>query len=116
LVKQVNLSINKSKKSPSNAPVMSYGRAAKMIAVHIKTSEIINNPKSSLAKYAHPPIDSKLMKTIKASCKEECKAYQYTAWTQFDEKSYFQTIKLLRQIQEKEKLSYFWMIEKYWKP
>lgn len=95
-------------------PVMTYGRAAKMIALYIKTSRIINDPESKIAQYAHPPVDRKLLTELRKNFKEQFNDADIKAWTQFNKEKYFETIGKLRQIQKQESLAYFWMIEKYW--
>ncbi len=95
-------------------PKMTYGRAAKMIAIYIKTSQIIREPESRLARFAHPPVDMKLLSRLRREFKSEFGNTSYAPWTQFDENSYMGTIQILRIIQAKKSLKYFWMIEKYW--
>lgn len=95
---------------------MTYGRAAKMIAIYIKTSYVIRNPQSELARYAHPPVDKKLLLVLRKEFKSEFNNTTYKPWSHFDVVTYFETINILRSIQKKESMKYFWMLEKYWKP
>jgi hypothetical protein len=41
-----------------------YGRAAKLIAVYIKSMVVVNDGKSKLAEVAHPPIDRMILQNI----------------------------------------------------
>lgn len=119
IIDQANILIDsqasKIRDSNNETLKMTYGRAAKMIAIYIKTSHIIREPQSELSKFAHPPVDKKLLEELRKVFKSEFKNSAYKPWTLFDEKSYLDTIKILRNIQEKESLKYFWMVEKYWK-
>lgn len=86
-----------------------YGQASKIIAIYIKTAVIIRNSGSSeLARIAHPPIDSILLKKLNEKYKNlELNNYR---WTQLTETKYFEIINKLRTLE----FSYFWEIEKYW--
>ena len=97
----------------SSMPEMTYGRAAKLIAIYIKTCETISFPISALGEFAHPPIDRKLLMALRGRFSDEFMGTCYEPWTQFNKKSYFETIAVLRQIQKREEMRYFWMIEKY---
>ena len=93
-----------------------YGRAAKIIAIYIKTYHILGNPTSSLSKVAHPPVDRILLSKLYRNNGELKKLnVADTAWTNLSEKDYFEVINELRIVQEKHKLEYFWMIEAGWK-
>ncbi len=94
---------------------MTYGRAAKIIAIYIKASRTIKDPKGRIAKYAHPPVDRKLLKELRMKFRAHLVEASMKSWTKFNDKAYFETIKKLRQIQQEESMPYFWMIEKYWK-
>ena len=88
----------------------SYGRAAKIIAVYIKTIATIRDGRGSLAKFAHPPIDRILLTNLH-------KEYPLLNtnninWTQLDEHSYFDLVERLRTI----KVDYFWELERFWSP
>ena len=88
----------------------SYGRAAKIIAVYIKTIATIRDGKSNLARVAHPPIDRILLTNLH-------KEYPHLEtnkinWTQLNEQKYFKLIDELRAIN----VEYFWELERYWSP
>lgn len=88
-----------------------YGRAAKIIAIYIKTAIVIRDSGLSiLAKIAHPPIDSILLKNAHKRYRDL--GLDRTTWTQLTEKEYFDLIKKLRTLN----LDYFWKLEQYWTP
>lgn len=89
----------------------SYGQAAKIIAIYLKTSIIIRESGSgTLSRIAHPPIDnillSRLVKVYPNLVESKIR------WTQLEESEYFQLIVKFRQLN----FEYFWEIEKYWSP
>ena len=88
----------------------SYGRAAKIIAIYLKTAVIIRSSYCSLAKFAHPPIDSILLSKLNE--KYPFLKLSDIRWTQLDENEYFKTINKLRKVE----FSYFWEIEQHWSP
>lgn len=99
------------KKSLVNNPKVikkiTYGRAAKIVNIYLKTAIIIKDEgKSTLAKIIHPPIDSILLKAIPN--------FQYSKrkWTQMTEEEYFEVIDEIRKVE----LDGIWKIEKYWSP
>jgi len=93
---------------------MTYGRAAKMIAIYIKTIQILRDPESNLAQFAHPPIDKKLLAALNEKFPNSFLGISNLSWTKFDQKSYYEIIQILRKIQKEQSYPYFWMIEKYW--
>jgi hypothetical protein len=109
--KTVNRIISKAGKKGID---ISYGRAAKLVAIYLKTSLVIPGPTTSLAKFAHPPVDRKLLEALKMEHKTLCSHLSGNAWTLYGKDDYFQTIRVLRKICSMERLPYFWMIEKYW--
>jgi ribosomal protein L33 len=88
-----------------------YGRAAKIVAIYIKTAIVIpNSGNRTLAKIAHPPIDNILLSNLHKENKNLKLAKE--KWTLWKEDEYFVILKKLRTLQ----LSRFWEIEKYWSP
>ncbi len=88
-----------------------YGRAAKIIAVYIKTAIVIRDSgKSALAKIAHPPIDNILLTNLNKTNKNL--GLSGIKWTLLTEKEYFGVITKLRTLN----LKYFWELEKHWTP
>ncbi len=88
-----------------------YGRAAKIIAVYLKTAIIIRDSgESTLSKIIHPPIDNILLTNLSKSNKEL--GLSNIKWTQLNEKEYFELIEKLRTLN----LNYFWELEEHWTP
>ena len=88
----------------------SYGRAAKIVSIYIKTSIVIRDSgKSRLAIIAHPPIDNILLKNLDKKMK---KGFSKLRWTQLDRQAYLGLIEELRVITPGE----FWKLEQYWIP
>jgi hypothetical protein len=95
---------------------VSYGRAAKLLAIYLK-SMVIVGPQITLpiASHIHPPIDDVLLKNInrdKTLPKQLRKQCGGVRWTQLDEQAYFDLIGQLRKHQMD--LPAFWMLERYW--
>lgn len=94
----------------------SYGRAAKVIAVYLKTAVVIPAPESTLARIAHPPIDGILLRRLQKKTPvnwREVLGPGAPRWTQFDEVAYFAVVAELRRIAKEAPL---WSIEKHWDP
>lgn len=91
---------------------VSFGRVSKIIAVYIKTVHILKSPYDSLSRFAHIPIDNILL--VKLSEHYSDKYFKKIKWTKLDVNQYYELIDKLKEIQKKEKLNYFWMLEKYW--
>lgn len=90
-----------------------YGRAAKIIAIYLKTSVVLpSSGTSPLAKIVHPPIDSILLTNVAKKLKGLFSDFGQKRWTQFDKGEYFDVIDSLRTI----KLDGFWKIEEFWSP
>lgn len=89
----------------------SYGQAAKIIAIYLKTSLVIRDSgQSQISKIAHPPIDNILLSNLsKYYPALELKGIR---WTQLSEEKYFSLISKLRSLN----LDSFWKLEKYWQP
>lgn len=86
-----------------------YGRAAKIVAIYLKTSVIIRNSgKGDLARVAHPPIDRILLGNIHKVNKNL--GVGEINWTTIEEKPYFELIEKLRTL----KLDNFWELEEFW--
>ena len=87
----------------------SYGRAAKIIAIYIKTAVILpNKGEGALSSVAHPPID----RILQTELKKAGYLKQILSWTSLDESDYMHLIKKLRDYPE---FKPFWHIEKYWR-
>ncbi|MCM5662117.1 hypothetical protein [Galbibacter mesophilus] len=89
----------------------SYGRAAKIIAIYLKTAVVIKNSgQGNLAKVIHPPIDNILLKNINRAHKEL--KLGNIKWTYLKENEYFNLIYKLKTLD----FEYFWELEEYWNP
>jgi hypothetical protein len=90
---------------------LTYGQAAKIIAIYLKTSVIIRTSgKSELSKFIHPPIDHILLTNINNDHHEL--GLKGIKWTQLTETEYFDVIDKIRLL----KFEYFWEVEQYWCP
>lgn len=110
--KTANIIINYFKSVDNNLEnKATYGRAAKIIAIYIKTIAVVRDSGiSNLAKIAHPPIDSILLTNASKVYKEF--GLNKTKWTKLTEVEYFELINKFRTIQ----FDYFWELEQYWSP
>ncbi len=96
---------------------VSYGRAAKLIAVYLKAIVVIPNINSEQAKFIHPPIDRILLQNMSKSeialkLKEhDRKVLMEANWTKFDSNKYEEVLNIIRQHMGEKPL---WQIEKYW--
>jgi len=71
--------------------VVNYGRAAKIIAIYLKTSIILcNKGKCSKSKIIHPPIDGILLR--KMSKIKELHDLKFVRWTNLEEKDYWELV------------------------
>ena len=83
----------------------SYGRAAKIVSVYIKTAVVIRDSgKSQVARIAHPPVDNKWLRNLE---KEKKQVFVKKPWTNLDRDTYLKMISDLRNIQGDE----FWKLE-----
>ena len=86
-----------------------YGRAAKLVAIYLKTAVVLpSQGASQLCQVIHPPIDSILLHHIaqKTSLKDVAKLQ----WTKLDEEPYWALIDTLR----KQFGECNWLLEYYW--
>ncbi len=91
-----------------------FGRAAKIIAIYIKTAHILGNPESTISRFAFPPIDRILLFNIIIKYGKNIFDVKPLNWTNFNEGNYDSIITSLKDICKNENLEFFWMIEKYW--
>lgn len=87
---------------------VTYGRAAKIIAIYIKTCYVIPDPECALSRVAHPPIDRILLSQI-SKC-HKIFDDKLPNWTQLDQDKYTALINELRHIEP----DHFWKLERYW--
>jgi hypothetical protein len=96
---------------PETEKSCSYGRAAKIIAIYIRTSVVLpSQGESSLALVAHPPIDSILLTAL--SEEESFRDLQGKRWTRFTVENYWEMVNRIRSAG----LPFNWQLESYWKP
>lgn len=89
-----------------------YGRAAKLVAVYLKVVVIIGgDPICPLARVAHPPIDSILLRNI-AKANPSLRSLAQARWTGLSEADYFDIVNKLRRALGENRP--FWEIEKHW--
>ncbi|HAK79362.1 MAG TPA: hypothetical protein DCR35_17430 [Runella sp.] len=91
---------------------VTYGRAAKIVNIYIKTAIVIPNPDSQLAFIAHPPVDRILLIGLTEQLKVK---FHKISWTGFDQKDYLKIITQFRELGFGLEVP-FWKIEKYWNP
>ncbi|WP_338875267.1 hypothetical protein WBJ53_06545 [Spirosoma sp. SC4-14] len=95
----------------ANVANPTYGRAAKIIAIYLKTSLIIPMAgQGVICQFIHPPIDRILLTNL--SKEHKIKKLCEKGWTALNEVEYwhlYERIKL-------EKLKFDWSLEKYWQP
>ncbi|MBU3676573.1 MAG: hypothetical protein FGM54_05240 [Chitinophagaceae bacterium] len=109
--KKIIRSFEKIKDKNGNQLVATYGIAAKIIAIYIKTAVIIpNKGKKELSKVAHPPIDRILLSNLK----KEYKEIDNISWTKFDRDQYLETMRIINNIKAQKKYFAYWEIEVNW--
>ena len=87
----------------------SYGRAAKIVAIYLKTAVVIRySGEGKLASITHPPIDRILLTNLHNNHPEL--GVDKINWTKLDEQSYFDLISKIRILPLKN----FWELEEYW--
>lgn len=89
----------------------SYGRAAKIVAIYLKTSVILpSGGDAERSLLIHPPLDSIIFTSIAKDA--EYADLRFKNWTTLDESQYWDIVKLLRN----HKLGFNWKIEELWDP
>jgi hypothetical protein len=94
----------------------SYGRAAKVIAIYLKTTVVLG-PQAGhpFAGLLHPPIDSVVLTGLKGHpAYQEHRTLWNVPWTKLEESDYFRLIDSLRS--EGLDKPAFWHVERFWKP
>lgn len=97
---------------------VTYGRAAKLVAVYLKAIVIMGDGcDSSLGRNLHPPVDRILLQGLALSNRitsPHKAAWRSINWTQLDGSGYDQLIGQLRKSIPDD--APFWTIEEYWEP
>jgi hypothetical protein len=101
-------------RSAAPAVALSFGQAAKFIAIYLKVVHVLRMPQSSFVKCVHPPVDSELLKAVPEAHLEAVGLDHSSAWTKFDFESYSAAIVALRAWMPD--LEEFWRIEAFWNP
>ncbi len=89
---------------------LTFGRAAKIVNIYIKTVIVIPNPGSPLSHIAHPPIDRILLMGLQDGLKMK---FDNISWTGFNQEAYSKIIAQCKELGYGTTLP-FWSIEKYW--
>lgn len=87
----------------------SYGRAAKIIAIYLKTSVVLSN-KGTCCKsmVIHPPIDRILLQALAKN--KALRTLSAINWTGLEEKPYWELVEMLR----KHIPEFNWKLEEHW--
>ena len=100
----------------SEVKKVTFGRAAKLIAMYLKSMVVLGGESESvLGKVAHPPIDGILLSNVARSpdvVSSNKSAWARLRWTKLDEKSYYRLIPQLRAILGPDEP--FWVLEAHW--
>ena len=97
-----------------NVEGASYGRAAKLLAVYIKSMIVIQVGVNNLSTVAHPPIDRIILQNISEDVNiihPNKASWKKIKWTQLKKADYNNLIADFRHIFEGRP---FWFIEEYW--
>jgi len=95
---------------------VSFGRAAKLVAVYLKSMVVVGPyANSSLAQVAHPPIDRLLLQALSRLedlPREARRIFRTTNWTDLKREEYYALIERIRV--SVPDLNPFWHLERYW--
>ena len=92
-----------------------YGRAAKLVAVYLKSMVVVAQVDCRLARVAHPPIDWVLLKNMASTTALPSKdkpTWRKTRWTKLSESDYFALLQSFRSVIPES--SEWWRLEEYW--
>lgn len=88
-----------------------YGRAAKIVAIYLKTAVIVRySGEGKLADVAHPPIDRILLTNLRKKFKKVIEIPDEINWTKLNENEYFALIGELKKLSFEK----FWQLEEFW--
>jgi hypothetical protein len=89
---------------------VSYGRAAKIIAIYLKTTVVLCNKAScSKSDVIHPPVDRILLQNL-SKTEPGLKELADKNWTMLDLEKYWQIVELIRS----QFGSFNWRLEYFW--
>lgn len=93
-----------------------FGRAAKLVAMYLKTSVVLGGQaESPLARIAYPPIDGILLDNLAESTQGtevQRRAWDAIKWTKLDEDAFYALVRELRAIVPAAEP--FWKLEEFW--
>jgi hypothetical protein len=100
----------------ANVPKVTFGRAAKLIAIYLKSAVVLGpGSETAFARVAHPPIDAILLGNL-AVCKDVNSVHKSKwakiKWTKLNDEQYHELIMRLREVLGPEEP--FWKLERYW--
>jgi hypothetical protein len=88
-----------------------YGRAAKIVAIYLKTTIIMSGrPSDSMLEVIHPPLDGILLKNL--AKQKGLSSLRNLRWTSFSQDKYDDVKKQI----EAAGMRFNWRLENYWKP
>ena len=92
-----------------NIPDVSYGRAAKIIAIYLKTTVIVaSSGADKRCEFIHPPVDRILLSGL---CKlDGLRNINKDPWTQLSQEKYWGIVNMVR----KSNRAFNWKLEYYW--
>lgn len=96
-------------------PRVTFGRAAKLVAVYLKSMVVLARPDTTLARFVHPPIDAILLRNVSRAADVHSlhkPAWAHVKWTQLNELSYYALVSQLRAVIAREEP--FWKLEQFW--
>jgi hypothetical protein len=94
---------------------VTYGRAAKLLAVYLKGMVVLGPVNGTLGSVAHPPVDLILLRNLCRDADVESPwkaAWTKVKWTKLNEGAYYELIGQLREALPSA--APFWQIERYW--
>lgn len=99
-----------------DVPDVTYGRAAKLIAIYVKSMVVLGiDSNTDVSRIAHPPIDRILLQNMSHSPRIVSKdkvRWRKVSWTKLDESAYYQLVNELRKSLADEEP--FWVLEQFW--
>lgn len=102
----------------ANVANVFYGRAAKLVAVYLKSMVVVSDHAGlAFADIIHPPVDRTLLQNLAKDrrlpqqFRRHCRTL---SWTRLSETEYFALIEEFRRNALHKPV--FWMIERYWDP
>lgn len=97
---------------------VSFGRAAKLVAVYLKSMVVIGpHVDTELARVAHPPIDRFILQNLSRleSVPADVRAiFRSTNWTELNQVQYYDLVNLIRRHVLNGDVDAFWHLEQHW--